>query len=294
MMTDPILGWAEEQHRNGLLPTTIRRRTGQIRYFRRYLDRDLFTATRSDVIGWLDSTPKSAKTRTGLLSTLGCFYRWAITEGMTDSDPTDRIVRPRVRRYLPRPMPGNDLEIALAAATPVMRAWLLLGCLTGLRCMEIANLDRQDVLDTQEPAALIVRGKGEKERIVPLHPIVLLALQEAGSARSGPLFRSYRKRDNGRYTASYVSQTINAHLHGLGIAATAHSLRHRFATDIYRVSRDLRMTQELLGHASVATTAVYAAWSPKESAQVVAKLEPPAPPLPPGFRQKRNDVTERR
>lgn len=269
-MTPPIEGWRVEQEHAGLLATTIRRRTDDLRGFERFLaGKPLLAATKEDVNAWLDSRPLSAKTRYNLLSCLGCFYRWAVVEGLTDSNPCDRIRRPKLRRYLPRPMPTTDLEVALAAASPRMQAWLLLGAMSGLRCMEIAGLDVQDVHASADPPVMIVRGKGSKERVVPLHPIVILALQTGASRRPGPLFRNTADR---RFTPAAVSQQINAFLHGLGITATAHQLRHRFGTDVYRLSRDLRMTQELLGHASPTTTAVYAAWSPMESAKVVQQL----------------------
>lgn len=272
MPPDPVEGWRVEQEHAGLLPTTIRRRIDDLRTFQRFLGRDPLTATRDDVNAWLDSRPLSAKTRYNLLSTLGCFYRWAVMEELCEVDPTVRIRRPKLRRYLPRPTASSDLEVALATAHPRMRAWLLLGAMSGLRCMEIAGLDRQDVHAEADPPVMIVRGKGGKERVVPLHPLVAMAIEDAGSHRRGPLFPNAR---GGCFSPAAVSQQINAHLHGLGIDSTAHQLRHRFGTEVYRMSRDLRMVQELLGHASPTTTAVYAAWSPKDAGVVVAQLQLP-------------------
>lgn len=273
LSVNPIQGWRVEQEHAGLLETTIRRRIDDLRTFERFLDeKPLLTATRDDILAWLDSRPLSAKRRYDLLSGLSCFYRWAVLDELTEVDPTARIRRPKLRRYLPRPMPRTDLEVALSAATPQMTAWLLLGAMTGLRCKEIAGADVQDLHVDQDPPVMVVHGKGDKERIVPLHPLVVLALQAGAAQRPGPLFRNAAGR---RYSAATVSQRINAFLHGLGINATAHQLRHRFGTDVYRLSRDLRMTQELLGHASPTTTAVYAAWSPVESAGIVQQLEAP-------------------
>lgn len=272
-MTPPIEGWRVEQEHAGHLRSSIQQTTGIVRAFDRYLDRPLLSATKDDVNAWLDSRPISAKTRYNNLSALSGFFRWAISEGLCEENPCDRIRRPKLRRYLPRPVASSDLEVALRAATPRMRAWLLLGAMEGLRCMEISNLDVQDVHRESDPPVLVVRGKGEKERVVPLHPLVQMAVDDACSHRPGPLFVS---RTGRRFTPHGVSNLINRYLRGLGITATAHQLRHRFATDVYRLSRDIRITQELLGHASPATTAVYAAWSPKESAAVVRRLEAPA------------------
>jgi site-specific recombinase XerD len=188
-MTNPAEGWRGEQEHAGLLPTTIRRRIDDLRTFERFIyPTPLLEASRDDVLAWLGSRPLSAKTRYNLLSTLGCFYRWAILDGLTEVDPTARIRRPKLRRYLPRPTANSDLEVALATAHPRMRAWLLLGAMSGLRCMEIANLDRQDVHDEADPPVMVVRGKGGKERVVPLHPLVAMALEDAGSHKPGPLF----------------------------------------------------------------------------------------------------------
>jgi len=70
-----------------------------------------------------------------------------------------------------------------------------------------------------------------------------------------------------------ISQLASAHLSSLGIHATLHQLRHRFLTEVYRETKDLRLTQELAGHSSPTTTAGYAAWSPEAAALAVAALD---------------------
>ncbi len=102
---------------------------------------------------------------------------------------------------------------------------------------------------------------------------------------SGPVFRIWRPGVNrgGDHVGCYpddgqlihpwnVSQMVNRYLHSIGIAKTAHCLRHSFATNIYRTTRDLRLTQELMGHASPATTAIYAACDMEKAAPAVAAL----------------------
>ena len=276
-MADPVEEWRTDQERDGLLPNGIRRRVSEVRRFERHIaPLPLFDAQKHHVNSWIDSVrgsngqPAAPRTRYIYLSILGCFYKWAILEELTDHNPTDRIKRPKQRRYLPRPMPSSDFEVAMAAAGPRMRAWLCLGALAGLRCMEIAGLDRADVLDGHQPPILVIRGKGGKDRTVPLHPMVLMALQDVGLPAAGPLFT---KRSGRRYSPQAVSSELNTYLHGLGITAVAHQLRHKFGTDIYRESdSDLRLTQELMGHESPATTAKYAAWNPVKGAAVVGQL----------------------
>lgn len=271
-MSTVLDAYRRDQESAGLKRESVRQRTGQLGRFETFLaPRGLLDATRDDIETWLDRDPPlAAKTRAGYLSALSGFYGWAMLEELTERDPSARIRRPRLRRYLPRPMDRSDLDVALDCADARMRAWLSLGALQGLRCQEIAGLDRSDVQDHRTPPLLVIRaGKGDKERIVPLHPEALAALRDAGLPRSGPLFV---KRNGRRVSPNVVSKYLNRYLHELGIGATAHTLRHKFGSDVYGVSRDLRLTQELLGHSSPATTAGYAAWNPSEAVGVIGRL----------------------
>jgi integrase/recombinase XerC len=172
---------------------------------------------------------------------------------------------------MPRPIPDDDLVLALEHAEPPVRAFLLLGAYQGLRAGEIGALAREEVLDAICPPMLLVRnGKGRKERLLPLHPAVATELACGAYPRSGPLFPGLRAHD-GR-AGWEVSHMVNAHLHALGITSTCHSLRHWFLTGVYRASNDLRLTQEMAGHSSPTTTAAYAAWSPGKAVPVVTGL----------------------
>lgn len=147
-----------------------------------------------------------------------------------------------------------------------MRAWLTLAAFGGLRCAEIATLDRAGL----SPSAMRIKGKGGHERIVPLHPQVVEALAACSLARSGPVFR----RDGGTpFTPKEISRRSALFFEALGYpGVTLHQLRHNFGTRTYRYSRNLRATQELLGHADPATTAGYAAVGADDLASVVAAL----------------------
>ena len=107
------------------------------------------------------------------------------------------------------------------------------------------------------PAAVLLHGKGSKDRVLPLGEVVLVELERYGLPRSGPVFP---RRDGhpGHNTSTRVSNIVHKHLRAVGVPFTLHQCRHRFATAIYRQSKDLRMTQELLGHSSPTTTAIYA------------------------------------
>jgi integrase/recombinase XerC len=233
---------------------------------------DPWSVTPDDLDDWLDDPAKSMDTRRCYLSGVAGFYRWAMRAGFALYNPVDKVERPRRKRRLPRPIDVDHLGTALTAADPLMRTWLLLGSRAGLRCHEIAGLDRSDIFDSgTHPAIWVRHGKGDKERVVPMHPEITLALKTLGMPAVGPLFPD---ADGERLSPNAVSKRINKHLRRLDIRATSHQLRHRFGTDVYQQSMDLRLTQELLGHSSPETTAGYAAWSQDHALAVVRSLPP--------------------
>ncbi len=263
--------------RRGNTRTSIDKRIMCIRALDRWLSpRSLTAVDRRDIEIFMDGRrntsgrPITSRTRYAWLSHFNAFYRWAVIEGHAAADPTLAIIRPKMRRNLPRPIADDDLAKAMDEASPPLRAMLALAAYQGLRCQEIAGLDREDVLDTRDPAVIVVvHGKGGHQRIVPLHPEVLSALRCLPMPRSGPLLTRPR---GGRHTPATVSVAVRAHFAELGIEATAHQLRHWFGTGIYAVTHDIRLTQELMGHQSPDTTAIYVAWAAVDAAPAVASL----------------------
>jgi integrase/recombinase XerC len=137
--------------------------------------------------------------------------------------------------------------------------------------MEIAGLNSGDVLEHLEPAVIVVtHGKGDKPRVIPVAPVVITALHAHGLSAYGPVFRD----EFGDALKPWkISQMLRAHMYGCGVNASAHQLRHSYGTEMYRRSGgDLRMVQDLMGHASPVTTAGYAAWDQNKAAAVVATL----------------------
>jgi integrase/recombinase XerC len=212
--------------------------------------------------GW-DTLPVGHGSKAAYAAHLSSFYRWAEREGLRTDDPTLRFVRPRLRRRLPRPVPARHLERAISGAVLPVRAWLLFAAFGGLRACEVASLHAGDI----EGDVFIVRdGKGGKQRIVPIHPLVRAELELLPA--SGWLFPG----PGGAVSANTVSKRAGRYLRSVGVPESFHQFRHAFATAVYRESLDLRLTQELLGHASPTTTALYAAWEPTKAAAVVARL----------------------
>lgn len=223
---------------------------------------------------------KSPEYRANALSHVKQFYLWAVLEGLIAVDPTVGLVRPRLPRRLPRPIGDEQLVVALDNAPERVRPWLYLAAFAGLRACEISALRREDVLDGADPPVIVIsNGKGGKQRVLPLAPQVADALTAYGMPWRGPAFP---RRDglSGPTPPHIVSRVSKLHLHSVGIAHTLHTLRHWFGTSLYRQTHDLRLAQEVMGHASPITTAGYAAWSPVEAAAAVSQLRAPGLPAP--------------
>lgn len=235
------------------------------------LDGSLHDATREEIEAWLKSRKTTAKSRYAYISHIATFFRWAVAEDIVERDPTARVARPRLARTVPRPMNNDDLRFALQVAQPRMHAWLALLAFQGLRCKEIVDLTVDDVMLNADPPSLVVeKGKGQRGRVLPLSPEVIEALHRYGMPKAGHIFCPPGSSEP--MAASTVSKYVSAYLKGIGVAATAHQGRHWFGTNIYKLTKDLRVTQELMGHASPRTTSQYVAFSDRGAANAVQQL----------------------
>lgn len=269
MSPDPLAAYAVHQRRCNLSTETIRRRRVVLRAFADWLGRDLLGATREDIEDWLDLRPRAPQTRRAYVNDLRAFYRWATAEELVAADPSLRVVRPRLPRGVPRPLSDRQVLLALETASVRVGAMLSLAAFEGLRVQEIAGL-RGDDVDLTRGLLLVTHGKGQHERVVPLHPEALLSLVRFGLPAVGFVFTNRAGRP---LLPTTVGGLISRHLRAQGIDATAHQLRHWFATSAYQLSGgDLRLVQDLLGHASPTTTAIYSAWAPGRAAEVIGRL----------------------
>ncbi len=228
--------------------------------------RDLVTTIRRPLLGLipedLDHWTADVTGRVGqstarsYITGIRAFYTWAVTNEWIPKNPTLRIVPPRSPRRLPRPLPDDDVELAIATATVEVAAAIGLERYAGLRCAEVAGLDWAEVSLGGDAHLRVVSGKGRHERVVDIAPR-LEALLLALPGRRGPVIprRDGRREPNKPWR---ISQLINKHLDACGIDGTAHQLRHSCGTAVYRVTRDIRATAEVLGHASMTTSALYA------------------------------------
>ncbi|HEY5985127.1 MAG TPA: tyrosine-type recombinase/integrase [Streptosporangiaceae bacterium] len=245
------------------------------------LKKPVLSATPRDLARWRAGLSTEPATVTHAVSHAREFFSWAVKAGLIAASPAADIPVPRIRRGLPRPIAEDDLMRALANAPVRIRPWLVLAAWAGLRAQEIARLRVEEILLDARPPVILVSAfaaKGGRERAVPLCEFVIGELALAGLPPRGWAFPRHDGRP-GPNEPWVVSQLANAYLHSCGIADTLHSLRHRFGTQTYQISRDLRLVQELLGHAQPATTAVYTLYDQSQALPAVEALPVPALPL---------------
>jgi integrase/recombinase XerD len=204
------------------------------------------------------------------LAAVRSFHKFLVREGDATEDAAEGVSRPKVPRNLPRPLTVDEVSALVSApgtdgkpATLRDRAILETLYGAGLRISELVGLDVDDV-DLEEGSVRAL-GKGSKERVVPLGRYATRSLEGylvrgrpalAGSRSGGALFLNQR---GGRLTRQGTTNIIKAQAKRAGIRkrVTPHMLRHSFATHLLEGGADVRVVQELLGHASVATTQIY-------------------------------------
>ena len=216
-----------------------------------------------------DERPYRASSVARTLSSVRSFHRFMVRDGVADRDPAGGVSQPKLPRSLPRPLTVEEVTRLLEApdpATPVGirdRALLELLYGAGLRISELVGLDVDDV--DLDPGSVRVLGKGGKEREVPLGRYGREAV-EAYVTRTRPEFASAKSRGalflnqrGGRLTRQSCARLLAAHVATADIdrRVSLHTLRHSFATHLLEGGADVRVVQELLGHASVATTQIY-------------------------------------
>jgi integrase len=210
----------------------------------------LLSATEDDLVAWLANKAWGPDARKSARSAIRGFYAWAHRRGLIDENPAMYLRAIRVPSGRPRPVPEDAVHLALAKCdTSEQTLMVKLAAYAGLRVSEIAGLRTDGVTSS----GLRVLGKGGKTRIVPIHPVVLGSLLEHTMAVPGPwVFPS--PVTSGHVGYDYVYKRIKA---VLPPGFTPHQLRHRFATQAYKGTQDLRAVQELLGHSSPNTTVRY-------------------------------------
>lgn len=250
----------------------------------------LSAASREELGAYLESLAAaglSARTAARRLSALRQFHLFLYRERIRPDDPTAELDRPKLGRRLPRVLTVAEVEalISAAAASPPPEGprdsaliELLYG--SGLRASEVITLPRAAFREGTE--ALLVRGKGGKERLVPLGPrarAALAAILAAERARaSAPARWLFPARSaSGHLTRQTLGHIVKRAAAAAGIdpaRVSPHVLRHAFATHLLEGGADLRSLQTMLGHADIATTEIYTHVSQGRLAATVAAHHP--------------------
>jgi integrase/recombinase XerD len=253
----------------------------------------LMAADEAGVEAWYGSLAArglSPATQARRRSAVRQFYRFALGEGWRTDDPSRRLDAPKQGRSLPRTLSGEEIERLLAASAARdgaaglrLVALVELAYASGLRVSELLGLRVEAV--RRDPAFLIVRGKGGKERLAPLNAsareavkvwLASLAAARPPRAPESPwLFPSISAK--GHLTPRRFAQLLDQAAIDAGIdpaRVSPHVLRHAFATHLLEGGADLRVVQTLLGHADIATTQIYTHVATDRLAQVVRDKHP--------------------
>lgn len=246
-------------------------------------------------LGYMQRRGLSKRSMARTLSGVRSFYRYLARNELVDVNPSRAVGSPKSEKYLPSYLDRAQIDLLFQMAE--VRAWegkfvdvrnlamLELFYSTGMRLSELQGISRGDIdLVSQQ---VKVRGKGRKERIVPVGDHAVLALRNyeakrdalinaigAGADRSAFFLSSTGKRIGVRTVQGAITKFLRKIDENAGLSV--HSLRHTFATHLLDAGADLRAVQELLGHASVSTTQIYTHTSVERLKHVYQKSHPRA------------------
>jgi integrase/recombinase XerD len=260
----------------GLSPNTV---DGYARDLRRYLDdlaeqgaQDWRDVRREHLLAHLDHLLRggiASRSQARALSAIRALHRLLLAERLAETDPTEDVEGPRPSRKLPQLLSRDEVDRLLAAPQPTTpaglrdRAMLELLYATGLRVSELVGLSVNDLhLETR---MLLARGKGSKERIVPVGAPAAAAVRAYLEFARPRFLRGRVSKDlfvtprGARMTRQGFWKLLNRYARGAGIARriSPHKLRHSFATHLLAGGADLRAVQAMLGHADITTTQIY-------------------------------------
>jgi integrase/recombinase XerD len=282
----------------GLGTLTVSAYTRDIGQFAAFLDRNkrtLMNARRDDVRGFLQqlfSNSVDGRSVARKLSALRHLYRFLLLDKRVERDPTLNIPTPKQWKVLPKSLGREEVEIMLRAENPLARgkiseelairnrAMIEVFYAGALRVSEITSLKLQDVkLDT---GYVLVRGKGDKERIVPvgrnaqesLTHYLRDARPKLAAGKSSPFL--FIARGAKKLTRQRVWQMVGIASSSAGRHASPHMLRHSCATHMVENGADLRTVQTILGHADISTTQIYTHVALDRLKSVYAKHHPRA------------------
>lgn len=245
-------GWVAWLHISGIAAATKSLRRDNVRCIaRRSKTGHPRQLTLSLLIELFAECDWSNEHRRSMRSSLKSFFAWCLSNGITDDNPAELLPKVKGETPKPRPTPDDAWRALLDNASPRELLMARLAGEAGLRRAEVARTKRDDLVRDRTGWALIVLGKGAKQRVVPITDSLAAAIMshtDHGWLFPGP--------SGGHITPAWVGTIISGLLPP---GVTMHGLRHRYASRGYAGTKDLRAVQTALGHASVATTQRYTA-----------------------------------
>lgn len=239
-----LRGYAQWQTAAGQAVSTRRLRCGYIRRLAAEVGDSPWEVRPEQLIAFLAMESWAPETRKSARASIRSFYGWALESGYVGTDPSTRLPRVRIPLTIPRPVPDPLVNEVLARADDRDRLMVTLAAFVGLRRSEIATLRTEDMVGDM----LLIKGKGGRERYIPLMDPLLHVLRQQPA---GYLFPG---RIDGHISADRVGHILRRLL---GKGWSGHKLRHRFASAAYSGNQDLLAVQRLLGHAKPETTRRY-------------------------------------
>ena len=262
----------------GLSKNTLSAYKADLAKYRDYLDQNSFSElsiTRSqlsDFLQWLNAQNLRAASSARILAAVRGYQKYLLLENLRTDDPSQQVKSPKLPKRLPKALTQSQVMALLSAAGPEPddetadvlrlrnRAILELMYSSGCRVSEVAQLDLDEMV---QGGWVRIRGKGSKERLVPVGSFAQRAI-DAYLIRSRPLLSAkaggpalFLNQRGSRLSRQSIWEIIQSAGVGCGLSVSPHSLRHSFATHLIEGGADVRVVQELLGHASVATTQIY-------------------------------------
>ncbi len=264
---------------------TIRNYASDLRQFQSFMTKEsppahvvdpstVHTESIRDYLHWLNCKHEKPASMARKLASLRSFYRYLQREGIVGLNPAEAIRTPKQPKHLPRVLTKDDAAALMefptdqAGGSPRDRALLETLYSTGARVSELVGINLDDLRASE--GLIHLRGKGRKERIVPIGEVALQTIQAYLNQRplvdsrdsatktkrvSSPVFQNSR---GGRLTTRSVARIVARYSNRLaGGSVSPHTLRHSFATHLLDEGADLRSIQEMLGHTSLSTTQKY-------------------------------------
>ncbi|HEX5038125.1 MAG TPA: site-specific tyrosine recombinase/integron integrase [bacterium] len=281
-MNDPIQAFADHlKFEKGYSRHTLKNYLADLDHLKAFLNgRDLLSvdarALRSYVASLFGSLQPASIARR--LSSVRTLYRYLLRQGVVEASPAEGLTLPKLPKKLPRFLVQEEAGrvVESGPSRPRERAILELLYGTGIRVGELTGLVFKNV--DMEEGWIRVRGKGNKERVVPMGGKALAALadyiKERGS-QDGPLFAGAKGAPVTERTIQRLVKRTAAKA-GIVKRTTPHTLRHSYATHLLEAGADLRGIQELLGHGNLSTTQKYTQVSLQHLMDVYDKAHPKA------------------